>query len=93
MINYAKLVGISVNNIYAALAGQRQVTTEWMNKLLSGIKHEFLCYNEFVIQEYETGQDVTNAYYLEQDEESLLEETLRIEAESMPSSSEKPQDK
>ena len=93
MMRYAEKVGIQINNIYAVLSGQRQCTLDWLNKLLSGIGHEVVCTQEFVIQPFEIGQNAAIAFYTELDEESLYEETRNIEAESMSSSSEKLQDK
>lgn len=90
LIKYADVVGISINNIYASLGGgSRKVTIAWLNKLLSGIQHECISYQEFVIQPFETGQTADAAYYGELDDELLLEGTAALEQESTSSSSEK----
>lgn len=88
------MVGIASSNFHAALNGNRTVTIEWINKLLSGIGHEATCLQEIVIQEIETGPTVETVHYGELGDELLLEGIATTEIiEHTSSLSEKLQEK
>lgn len=78
------------SNVYAILAGQRNVSASLLNKLLSGIQHKVRCtlQMEVVKQESPTGPTVTDADLQNLEQELLLGETQNEEDQSTCSSSE-----
>ena len=92
-IAYCEKVGISTGNFYSSMRGKRQISAEWLNKHLSGIGYECVCYQEFVIRPFETGVDVQPVDSAELEGGSVYDEIAEPETGSTSSLLEKLREK
>jgi hypothetical protein len=53
---YCETVGMKASNVYAILSGQRVVSLDLLNKILSGVNNRVVCKVQIHIQELETGR-------------------------------------
>ena len=86
LIPYLQKVGFQSSNFYAIMGGKRAITLKLLNKLLSGIGYEFICKQEFVALQYETGPSAETVCFGEPEEGLLLDVTQDQENESTSSS-------
>lgn len=64
---YCDTVGISPNNFYATLAGNRTCTIELLNKLLSGIGYQVSTETRLILHPTEHGEPVPGVDSVEQE--------------------------